>query len=215
MAAIFSKTSDVILKIGGAVVGLAVVGGIAGFVWISHPRNLDTGYTPVQPVPYSHKLHAGDMGMDCTYCHYTVTKAAYAAIPSTEVCMNCHTKVRPQSARLELIRDSYKTGKAVPWVKIHSLPDYVYFNHSAHVTAGVSCVSCHGRIDQMIEVQQVEPLNMGWCLNCHRNPAPNLRPVEFVTKLGWKPEGDPAELGKKIIAEKKINPPVHCSGCHR
>lgn len=215
MAAIFSKTSDVVLKIAGALLGLGVVGGIGAYAWISHPRNLETGYTPEQPVKYSHKLHAGNMGMDCTYCHYTVTKAAYAAIPSTEVCMNCHVKVKPNSAKLELVRDSYKTGKAIPWVKVHFLPDYVYFNHQSHVTAGVSCVSCHGRVDQMIEVQQVQPLNMAWCLDCHRNPAPNIRPAELVTKLDWKPDRDAAEIGREIIQTKNIQPPVHCSGCHR
>jgi hypothetical protein len=100
-------------------------------------------------------------------------------------------------------------------VKVHRLPDYVYFNHSAHTNAGVSCVSCHGRIDQMVEVKQVQTLAMSWCLECHRNPAPNLRPTQFVTKLDWKAEGDPAALGREIIAKKGINPPVNCSGCHR
>lgn len=215
MAAIFAKSADTILRIGGALGLLGVIGGVAAFTYISYPTTLDTGYTPVQPVPYSHKLHAGNLGMDCYYCHNTVYRAAYAAIPATETCMNCHVRVKPQSPVLQPVRDSYATGQAVPWVKIHKLPSYVYFNHSSHITAGVSCVSCHGRIDQMVEVQQVKSLAMSWCLECHRNPAPNLRPVEYVTNLAWKPEGDPAELGRKIIAEKHINPPVNCSGCHR
>jgi menaquinone reductase, multiheme cytochrome c subunit len=113
------------------------------------------------------------------------------------------------------VRESYSTGEPIPWVKVHKLPDYVYFNHQAHVTAGVSCVSCHGRVDQMIEVKQVQPLSMGWCLDCHRNPAPHLRPVEQVTNLAWQPEGDGVALGKQIIAAKGINPPQNCSGCHR
>jgi hypothetical protein len=155
------------------------------------------------------------MGIDCTYCHTSVLKAAYASIPPTQTCMNCHSKVKEKSLVLEPVRASWASGESVPWVKVHRLPDYVFFNHSAHTNAGVSCVSCHGRIDQMVEVKQVQTLAMSWCLECHRNPAPNLRPTQFVTKLDWKPEGDPVALGREIIAKKGINPPVNCSGCHR
>ena len=129
--------------------------------------------------------------------------------------MNCHTRVKPQSPRLEKVRESYKTGKPVEWVRVHRVPDYVFFNHQAHVTVGVSCVSCHGRVDQMVEVKQMEPLNMAFCLDCHRNPAPNLRPVEQVTNLAWKPDRDPAAIGREIIQARGINPPQNCSGCHR
>jgi Class III cytochrome C family. len=129
--------------------------------------------------------------------------------------MNCHARVKTQSPLLSVVRDSWATGNSIEWVKVHKLPDYVYFNHQAHLAAGVSCVSCHGRIDQMIEVKQVQPLSMAWCLDCHRNPAPNLRPAELVTKLGWKPDRDPVEIGNEIIAAKHINPPQNCSGCHR
>lgn len=215
MAVIFPKSADLYLKIIGGALAVAALGGAGLFAWYSHPQNLETGYSPVQPVPYSHKLHAGNLGIDCYYCHYTVYKAAYAAIPTTETCMNCHVRVFPQSKRLLPVRESYATGNPIPWVKIHQLPDYVYFNHQSHVTAGVSCVSCHGRIDQMVEVKQEKPLNMAWCLDCHRNPAPNLRPPELVTKLDWKPDRDPAEIGREIIAEKHISPPTNCSGCHR
>ena len=205
------------MKIGGLVVGAGLLAGVAGYAYISHPRNLDVGYSPEQPVPYSHKLHAGTMGIDCTYCHYTVTKAGFAAVPTTETCMNCHAKVKEKSEKLAPVRESYKTGNPVEWIQIHHLPDYVYFNHRAHISAGVSCVVCHGRIDQMVEVRQVMPLNMGWCLECHRNPAPRLRPAEFVTNLGWEPPpGRSAEeIGREIIAAKNIHPPVNCSGCHR
>ncbi len=173
------------------------------------------GYSPVQPVPYSHKLHAGNLGMDCRYCHSAVEVSAQAGIPATEICMNCHTRVRSQSPLLEKVRESYASGQPIPWVRIHRLPDYVYFNHSAHVTAGVSCVSCHGRVDQMAEVRQVEPLSMAWCLECHRDPAPHVRPREFVTRLDWRPDRDPAEIGRELIAANHLAPPVNCSGCHR
>ena len=203
------------MKLGGLVVGAGLLTAVAGVLYVTHPKVQNIGYQPEQPVPYSHKLHAGSMGMDCTYCHYTVTKASFAAVPPTEVCMNCHAQVRKESKKLEPIRKSYETGKPVEWLKIHKLPDYVYFNHQAHVTSGVSCVSCHGRIDQMVEVRQVQPLNMSWCLACHRDPAPNIRPAHLVTKLDWKPEGDPRVIGAELIAAKNINPPMNCSGCHR
>jgi len=211
----FSKQSDRILRTVLVVVGLGVIGGASTLYYATLPTTLEPGYQPQQPVPYSHKLHAGNLGMECTYCHTSVLKAAYASIPPTQTCMNCHSKVKEKSVVLEPIRASWASGESVPWVKVHRLPDYVFFNHSAHTTAGVSCVSCHGRIDQMVEVKQVQTLAMSWCLECHRNPAPNLRPAQFVTKLDWKPEGDPAALGREIIAQKGINPPVNCSGCHR
>ena len=215
MAAIFPKSSDLIFKVAGALIGLGAVSGIAAYAYLSHPAVIDIGYQPQQPVAYSHKLHAGELGINCFYCHSTVYRGAFAAIPGTEICMGCHTNVRDKSPRLELVRSSYQTGQPIPWIKIHDLPDYVFFNHSSHVTAGVSCVSCHGRIDQMVEVKQEKPLNMAWCLDCHRNPAPNIRPAELVTQLDWKPDRDPAEIGREIIAQKGLHPPTNCSGCHR
>jgi len=219
MAAIFPKSLDLVIKVAGLVIGVGVLAGAGAYTYYTYPTVMDAGFQPVQPVPYSHKLHAGQLGLDCFYCHSTVYKAAYAAIPQTETCMNCHVKVKPTSPRLEPVRQSYATGLPIPWIQIHQLPDYVYFNHSAHVTAGVSCVTCHGRIDQMIEVHQEKPLNMAWCLDCHRDPAPNVRPFEFVTKLDWQP--DPAQgktarqIGEEIVAEKHLTPPTNCSGCHR
>ncbi len=215
MAAFFPKTIDRYIKILGVVLSVGAVLGVAGFTYFTSPTYIKTGYTPEQPVPYSHKLHAGNLGMDCYYCHYTVYKAAFAAVPTSETCMNCHARVKPASPLLEPVRQSYATGQPVQWVKVHRLADYVYFNHSSHVTAGVSCVSCHGRVDQMVQVKQVKPLNMDFCLECHRNPAPYLRPPNLVTKLDWVPDRDPAEIGREIIAQKHINPPVNCNGCHR
>jgi menaquinone reductase, multiheme cytochrome c subunit len=215
MAAVFPKSSDLILKIAGAVVGLGAVLGATAYAYYSYPTVIDTGYQPVQPVPYSHKLHAGDLGLDCFYCHYTVYKAAFAAVPPTQVCMNCHTKVKDQSPRLELVRDSFRTGQPIPWVHIHRLPDFVFFNHEAHVTAGVSCVTCHGRIDQEVEVHQEKPLNMAFCIACHTDPAPNIRPPELVTKLDWVADRDPRAIGEEIVKQKHLDPPLNCSGCHR
>ncbi len=179
------------------------------------PSTTDAGYQPRQPVPFSHALHAGELGLDCRYCHNTVEHAAFAAVPPTATCMNCHKLITTDSARLLPVRESAATGDPVPWIKVHDLPDYAYFDHSAHVNAGVGCVSCHGRIDTMEEVRQVNTLSMGWCLDCHRNPEPNLRPKQFITDMTWQPTGDPVELGKKLREQYDVNPSTDCSTCHR
>ncbi len=179
------------------------------------PRTTAVGYTPEQPVPYSHALHVGQLGIDCRYCHTTVETAAFAAIPPTATCMNCHQQIRKESPKLLPVRESYATGMPVPWVKVHDLPDYVYFNHSAHVARGVGCVTCHGRVDKMDVVSQAEPLSMAWCLGCHREPEPNLRPVEFVTTMDWAPNEDPVALGRRLRQERGINPSTDCTTCHR
>jgi hypothetical protein len=215
MTPIFPKQADKYFRIGLSAFLLAILGGVSISAYIFRPKQAETGYSPVQPVEYSHKLHAGNLGIDCRYCHSSIERAGFAAVPATETCMNCHTKVKPDSPLLQPVRESYASGRPIPWVHIHKLPDYVYFNHAAHLNAGVSCVTCHGRVDQMIQVRQVEPLTMKWCVDCHRNPAPHIRPRELVTKLDWKPDRDPAEIGRKLIAENHINPPANCSGCHR
>ncbi|MDX1387773.1 MAG: cytochrome c3 family protein [Acidobacteriota bacterium] len=195
--------------------GIAPVYAIA-LVWYGFsPKTTDVGYQPQQPVPFSHALHAGELGLDCRYCHTTVEKAAFAAVPPTDVCMGCHTNIKPMSDKLAAIRESHDTGLPVPWVRVHDLPDYVYFNHSAHVSRGVSCVECHGRVDRMEVVYQKESLSMGWCLDCHRNPDARLRPVEFVTQLDWVPDEDPASLGARIRSDRDIDPSQDCSVCHR
>ena len=183
--------------------------------YASSPETVDIGYSPKQPVPFSHALHAGELGMDCRYCHTTVEKAAYAAVPPTATCMNCHKLIATDSEKLLPVRQSYATGDPVPWVRVHDLPDFAYFDHSAHVTRGVSCVSCHGRIDKMEQVTQVKTLRMGWCLDCHRNPEPHLRPKELVTDLDWEPGEDPVQLGRRLREELNINPSTSCSTCHR
>ncbi len=179
------------------------------------PRTVAEGYQPKQPVPYSHALHAGQLGIDCRYCHTTVETAAFAAIPPTQTCMNCHAKVRATSPKLLLIRESYATGLPVPWVKVHDLPDFVYFNHSAHVRRGVGCVECHGRVDTMEVVTQVHRLSMGWCLDCHRDPASHLRPPELVTRMDWVAPEDPEVYGQRLMKENNIIPSTQCWTCHR
>lgn len=179
------------------------------------PRYTDVGYRPTQPVPYSHKLHVGDLGMDCRYCHTAVEKSRFATVPPTQTCMNCHRLILPESPRLLPVRESFATGKPIEWVRVHSVPDFAYFDHARHVTRGVGCVSCHGNIAQMDIVQQVEPLNMGWCLSCHRDPGPNLRPLDEVTNMSWQPAADHAQWAQQFMQENNIQPPKDCSACHR
>jgi hypothetical protein len=201
------------------IAGVALAGApvyLTAFVWYGFsPKTTDVGYQPHQPVPYSHALHAGELGLDCRYCHNTVEKTSHAAIPPTATCMNCHKMLHTTSQKLIPVRESAATDKAIEWLKVHDLPDYVYFNHSAHVTRGVGCVSCPGRVDEMEEVYQKEPLSMSWCLDCHRNPEPHLRPPALATQMDWKPDGDPVAFGTKFRAENNINPPTDCSTCHR
>jgi hypothetical protein len=184
------------------------------------PDATDVGYMPEQPVPYSHALHAGELGIDCRYCHTTVEHSAHAAIPPTQVCMNCHSEkgVHIEEARLwkiAEIRKSHKTGKPIEWVRVHDLPDYAYFDHSAHVRRGIGCVSCHDRVDKMEVVYQAEPLSMQWCLDCHRHPEKHLRPLDRVTDMAWKPREPQEQLGRRLREEYNINPSTDCSTCHR
>ena len=191
-----------------------------------NPETLNPNYQPEQPVKYSHALHVGQLGMDCRYCHNTVEDAAFAAIPPTQTCINCHNPnegngIKKNSGLLAQVHESYATGMPIEWVKVHDLPDYVFFNHAAHVNNGVGCVSCHGRVDKMGDegVHQVKTLSMAWCLDCHRSPEEHLRPREEVTNMDWvPPQGDQLAIGQEL--KQKYNIPgeaymTSCSTCHR
>lgn len=203
------REATAVLAIGGLLYAVVLITGVFS------PEMSALGYAPEQPVPYSHALHAGDLGIDCRYCHTGVETTAKATIPPTATCMNCHAKIKTESEKLAVVRESARTGQAIPWVRVHDLPDFVYFNHAGHIQSGVGCVSCHGQINRMTVVEQAAPLNMGWCLECHRDPDPHLRPQEFVTDMTWAPAGDPAELGARLRAEHNINPSTDCTTCHR
>ncbi len=201
---------------------LATVGILGGLVYVvvligyaTSPDTTNIGYAPTQPVSYSHALHAGELGIDCRYCHTGVEIGAKATIPPTQTCMNCHASVKRESESLAPVMASYSTGLPVEWVRVHDLPDFVYFDHSAHVRRGVGCVSCHGRVDEMEVVTQVKTLGMGWCLDCHRDPDAVLRPKDEVTAMDWQAQGDPAEFGARLRQEYHIQPPTDCSTCHR
>jgi len=200
------------------VIGALMMGtGVTAGVWYYFtPKYTRVGYEPIQPVGFPHSVHVDQLRLDCRYCHSAVEKSWYSNVPSSSTCMNCHNQVLKDDARLALVRESAQSGKPIPWVQIHKVPDYVYFNHSVHVDRGISCVHCHGEINKMEEVYQAKSLSMTFCLDCHRNPAPNLRPRDKVTQLDWNPhEHLPADWGKKAVKDWNINAAQTCSTCHR
>lgn len=200
-----------------ALAAIAAVGGlaVAGVWYYFSPWYTQVGYMPRQPVPYSHKLHVGELGLDCRYCHANVERSAVASVPPTQVCMNCHRIVGRDKESLAPLRESFDTGEPMRWVRIHKVPEYAYFDHSMHLRAGVGCSTCHGDIAQMEEVHQVKPLSMGWCLDCHRNPDPYLRPRSELTNTAWRPSANQLELARQLRAENNIAPSEDCSTCHR
>ena len=217
MSNIFPKSANRLpLQI---VIYLCVLGGIAtaGVNYYMTPKYTRVGYAPVQPVPYSHALHVGQLGLDCRYCHSNVDKSGYANLPTAQTCMNCHNAVKKDSPLLAVVRNSYETGDPVPWVKVHELPDFVYFNHAVHVNRGVSCVECHGRVNEMKVVTHTQPLSMSFCLECHRNPASRVRQPEDIYDLNSPTIAATAglEAGEKFVHDWNIKPPQSCTGCHR
>jgi hypothetical protein len=216
MSDIFPKWTNKLplqILVGALVVGVASV---AGITYYSTPKYTRVGYQPVQPVPFSHAVHVNQLGLDCRYCHSSVERSWFSNIPAASACMNCHNQVLKEDPRLQLVRESAATGRPIPWVQIHKTPDYVFFNHSVHVNRGISCVECHGPVNKMDEVYHAKPLSMSFCLECHRNPAAKIRPLDKVFDLDWKPPPQfEKEVGVKLVHDWKINASQNCSACHR
>jgi Cytochrome c7 and related cytochrome c len=219
MAQIFHRSTNFISRF--SVFSSLFLGGLAltGILGAARsPYLTNQNQTRQQPVQFSHKHHVGDDGIDCRYCHTGVENSATAGIPPTKTCMNCHSVLFNNVGYLEPVRESYRTDKSIDWVRVHRLADFVYFNHSIHISKGVGCSSCHGQINQMPLVFQASSLQMEWCLDCHRNPERVLRPHDQVFNMDWKAPADQAEIGKKLAAEYKIRSAVeltNCSTCHR
>lgn len=215
MAQLFPEWSNRVprLLLVGLILLLTTV--VFGFWYFASPKFIEVGYAPKQPIDYSHKLHAGQLGIDCRYCHTSVEISAVASIPSVQTCMNCHAQIGTELATLDALRAAWDNDTSIEWVKVHDLPDYTYFNHAAHVNVGVGCASCHGRVDRMEVVMQAEPMSMGWCLDCHNNPDPHIRPIDEVFNMGWQAPENHFELASEIIARKSISPPIYCNACHR
>ena len=170
-----------------------------------------------QPVPFSHQHHVAGLGIDCRYCHTSVEKSAFAGMPSTEICMTCHSQVWKDAPVLEPVRDSLQTGKPLQWIRVYDLPDYVYFNHSIHVNKGIGCVNCHGRIDQMPITWEAQQLHMRWCLDCHRHPENRVGPTNEVFNLRYRPGSDLATTGPQLLLQQHVHTDglTDCYTCHR
>ncbi|HEY6363701.1 MAG TPA: cytochrome c3 family protein [Candidatus Binatia bacterium] len=215
MAQIFHRSTNTISRVslfGGVALILVVVATLAAINRSSYVT--EVGVARNQPVQFSHKHHVSDDGIDCRYCHTSVEESSFAGIPSTKICMNCHTQIWAESPILAPVRESFRTGKSLEWTRVHNLPGFVYFDHSIHVHKGVGCVTCHGRVDQMPLMWRENTLYMEWCLECHRNPERFVRPRGQVFNMDWQPS-DQIALGQKLVQEYKIESLTSCSVCHR
>ena len=218
MAQLFPKSANklapasivaLVLVAGGAVGSLLALD-YAGF-------NQRRGETVEQKVPFSHEHHVSGLGIDCRYCHTAVEKSASAGVPPTSTCYNCHKLVWNEAPMLEPVRSSYATGKPLEWTKVHDLPDFTYFNHSIHVAKGIGCATCHGPVQEMRLMRTAEPVQMRWCLDCHRNPEKFIRPKEEIYNMTWKAK-DQEALGRELVKKYGVRPPAEitsCGTCHR
>ncbi len=219
MAAIFRPRSNTIARLtlfGGPLV--LAFGLWACLIYVRSSYGTGAGITRTQPVPFSHQHHAGDLGIDCRYCHTSVEHAPNAGIPTTEICMHCHSQMWVGSDMLAPVRESYRSGKSLAWQRVYNLPGFVYFDHSIHVHKGVGCSSCHGRVDEMPLMYQVPSLFMEWCLHCHRNPEKHLRPQADIFNMKWQPPADQDQEGRRLAKHYEIRDTRYlttCSVCHR
>ena len=217
MAQIFGPGSNTVARL--SLFGVLLAPGV--LIWLVAVLDRSSWFTDVgqplpQPVPFSHQHHVAGLGIDCRYCHWSVEIASSAGMPSTSTCINCHAQVWSESEMLAPVRESYRTGRPLRWRRVYDLPDYVYFDHSVHVQNGIGCSTCHGRVDQMPLTWKVVPLQMGWCLDCHRQPERFVRPRDAVFDMAWEPPADQAQAGPRLVQEYGI--PAHlddCYTCHR
>lgn len=215
MPQIFHPSTNTIsrVSIAGGVGLLAVLAAVGGGLFDSSYLT-GVGVPREQPIPFSHAHHVGGLGIDCRYCHTTVERSSFAGIPPTETCMSCHKQIWSQSAMLEPVRASYRTGQPMRWNRVYELPDFAYFDHSIHVAKGVGCVTCHGRVDEMPLLWREATLYMNWCVDCHREPWRHLRPREHVFDLDWQPAEPQEALGRRLVQDYDIMDPQHLTSCY-
>ena len=216
MPQIFNRSANTLSKV-SLVGGLLLVVGLIGLVMVLGRSSYVTRANEFiqQPIQFSHLHHVADDGIDCRYCHTSVETSSFAGIPPTKTCMNCHSQLWANSPFLEPVRASLRDDTPLHWIRVHDLPDFVYFNHSIHVKKGMGCETCHGRVDQMPLVEQVNSLQMEWCLNCHRAPEQFVRPRSEIFTMGYRPAVPQAVLGPQLVKEYQIQPSISCSTCHR
>ncbi|MGH9699405.1 MAG: cytochrome c3 family protein [Candidatus Acidiferrales bacterium] len=218
MPQIFHRSANLIARVSiiGAVLLVLALGWALYAIELS-PYYTHVGEAPPQPVPFSHRHHVGELGLDCRYCHTSVENSSFAGIPPTQTCMTCHSQIWTNAAMLEPVRASYRTGKSLEWTRVNALPDFVYFDHSIHISKGIGCTTCHGPIATMPMTYKAGTLYMEWCLNCHRQPEKFVRPRSEVFNPNYVPPSGHEQLvmGKKLVAEYKIKSLQNCSTCHR
>lgn len=221
MANVFTQRANLLCVSGLILIFILLCAGTFGLLyWPRTSYATGVSYALPQPVPFSHKHHVTDLGIDCRFCHTAVEKSSTAGMPSTQTCMKCHSQLWTRANVLEPVRQSWKTDTPIRWNRVHKLPDYVYFNHAIHVNKGVSCFECHGRVDTMPLVYKAHALEMKWCMDCHRDPGPRLRPEDQITNLKWQPPADHAQrqaLSKSLMQQYKIQTVglTNCTNCHR
>ena len=218
MPQIFGPSANTIARVG--LVAILIVPFILillAFAVTGSPYVTGQNVTLRQPIPFSHKHHVGDDGVDCRYCHTSVERSAFAGLPPTTTCMTCHSQLFTNAAMLAPVRQSLAQHKPIHWQRVNRLPDYVYFDHSIHIAKGVGCTTCHGAVQTMPLMRQYAPLTMDWCLDCHRDPAPNLRPKAAVFSTQWKPPKDQRDQGQILLAQYHIDTKhlTDCYRCHR
>src|SRR5271170_4555034 len=232
MAQIFHRSTNLIARV--SIFGALLIVGALGFALYEialSPWYTDQNVTRQQPVPFSHRHHAGELGIDCRYCHTSVEKSSFAGLPPTQTCMTCHSQIWTNSSMLEPVRASYRDDTSLEWTRVNALPDFVYFDHSIHVAKGMGCTTCHGPIAEMPLTYRAGTLYMSWCLDCHRQPEKNIRPKSQVfnpyyqqpsrnnaVKVDGRLYTDQDEMGKQLVKDYHIQPLVtlqSCSTCHR
>jgi cytochrome c7-like protein len=216
MPQVFSKAGTLAVKLASIAIAIALLCVVAVAEW-AMSGSVDVSARPAQPIPFSHKHHAGDDAIDCRYCHAAVEKAAFAGMPSTRVCLTCHSQLFRDAPVLAPLHKSAQTGSPIAWTRVYKLPGFVYFDHSVHVNHGVGCIECHGRVDEMPITRRETPLTMEWCLDCHRNPEPRLRPREHVFAMVETRSvraSDTPDLMRayRIESTRRL---IDCSTCHR
>ena len=219
MRQLFAPGADAVLRlwllgIGVVVVGLLLlIGGVAESTYLS-----TVGVAPAQPVPFSHKHHSGELGIDCRYCHTQVEKYATAGLPPTYTCMSCHSQIWTGAPMLAPVRESLATDEPLHWTRVNRLPDYVYYNHSIHISKGIGCSTCHGAVTEMQLTYRAHAFQMQFCLNCHRNPERYVRPKEQIWNMEWSPPADQGKVGPELVSQYHIRSGAvltDCSICHR
>jgi len=219
MPQFFRPSSNTIAQV--SLAGVVILAGVT----LAVAYTMDRGHwmtfvrvAPEQPIPFSHKHHVKDDGIDCRYCHTSVETSHFAGLPPTETCMTCHSQIWSNASLTQPIRDSWASGRSIEWRRVHDLPDFVYFNHSIHITKGIGCSTCHGRVDEMPLMYRVNTLYMNWCVNCHRDPAKFIRPKSEVFNIDYVYPSNQLEIGRKLVTEYHVRDPrslTDCFTCHR